>query len=382
MLGREEPQKAFYSFKWWILMLVSVFITVYSLRTSGVVFTLLNIVGSATAAVMFISEDAPLGGIYIFAPNIVSVICRLKLGIFTPLFFIFCMRPAMRIFAFASGYSIAVRFRMRLSSTIALMAFLGVAAYFALMLTYVKADFGRIDIASIRETVSAVSRVFVRDIKDTNGIFKLGNAELESLAVSMNQLFIGIIGVEMLIEAYLTTLAARVIAAVFGYSKLLPVEEHEEIEYVPIQIDENDEIGLDVFVERIKYRWRIELSTVTAAVAAIAYGFVMLFGGNDSLIAVIAAKNILLLICPGLVYVGIRAALGSITGKGRSFFGLKFKIRPGGIMVLLLTVMLLFINRFGVIMILAANGIIDIFSESFRRKDVLRYKDASNDRKE
>ncbi len=93
MLGREEPQKAFYSFKWWILMLISVFITVYSLRTSGVVFALLNIVGSATAAVMFISEDAPLGGIYIFAPNIVSAICQLKLGIFTPLFLFFVCAP-------------------------------------------------------------------------------------------------------------------------------------------------------------------------------------------------------------------------------------------------------------------------------------------------
>ena len=274
------------------------------------------------------------------------------------------------------------------SFAIAFSAALGTLFWLILVALNIKYVAGSIDLPKIRAILdgffeplqSALSSVTIDHGGTSVQIY--GDNEIAAMISTAKRTFIGSLGAIMLIGSYLVTLIARIIAALFGLDRLLPSEVHDEIAFVSCEDDPDD---IDVLVERIKFPWRIEISTVSAVVALAAYGVRMIFRNPEKQLALVTcAENLLILLLPGLVYVGLRAVLMSLFGKSRGMFGFRSREKNPIFAVLLIitAIILLFISPSAPFILFAAGGAVDIFSENFRRAEALHYDDDADDRKE
>ncbi len=285
------------------------------------------------------------------------------------------------------GIWLSVRLGKNRSFAIAFSAALGTIFWLIVAGINIKHITGKLDIEQIRavldaffEPLRAALASVTIDYKG-NGVQVYGDNEIAGMIAIAKRTFIGSLGAVMMIAAYIVTLIARIFAALSGLPSLFPSEEHDEIAFVPVEEDPDD---IDILVERIRFPWRIEISTVSAVVALAAYAVRIIFGHPEkTLTMVTVAENLMILLMPGLVYVGIRAALTSLAGKSRGMFG--FRSRNGNpvfaVLLIIIAAVLFFISPSAPFMLFAANGAVDIFSENFRRAEALHYDDA-DDRKE
>ena len=366
-----------------------------SMKSLGAAGLFIPLAASAVTLVGVLSADGTRSRIIrllsVFLMNLGGVVIAafLDTGSFSDAFVSLAIisLPALFPGVITFGIWLSVRRGKNRSFAIAFSAALGTVFWLIVAGINIKHITGKLDIEQIRavldaffEPLRAALASVTIDYKGT-GVQVYGDNEIAGMIAIAKRTFIGSLGAVMMIASYIVTLIARIFAAFSGLPSLFPSEEHDEIAFVPVEEDPDD---IDILVERIRFPWRIEISTVSAAVALAAYAVRMIFGHPEkTLTMVTVAENLMILLMPGLVYVGIRAAFTSLAGKSRGMFG--FRSRNGNpvfaVLLIIIAAVLFFISPSAPFMLFAANGAVDIFSENFRRAEALHYDDA-DDRKE
>lgn len=286
--------------------------------------------------------------------------------------------PSLFMTILAFGLWFTVRLGKSRASSIAFTASICVILWMLCAAARIRYYTGKLDITTVRAVLDAFFdpvRSMLASIKFDHGDTSMqvySDADIANMINATKRTFIGTLGALMLIAAYLVTAAARIISATFGVFSVFPTEERDEIAIMPT--GENDD-NVGIFVERVRLPWRIEVSTVSAVVAVAAYFVCMLFSDPDrQLAAVTVAENLMILLMPGLVYVGIRSLACGLTGNSRGLFGLRSgrKNPLGSIIIFFMAIVLFFVSPAAPLMLMSLNGVIDIFSENFRRSGASR----------
>ena len=354
---------------------------------------------AATALALFSASDTGLGGM---AASVVSAALILVLALtsgsavdtaaaFLPGLAVYIFRSLVfadrsdgLAMAFISSVSVlfilviafglwsTVKLGQSRAASIAVTAALCVVFWLFCMALRVRSLTGRVDIETIRAVLDAFFEPFRNMLSSIT--FEQGGSTLrlysdtaiDSMINTAKRTFIGSFGAAMLVVVYLSTVCARIISAIFGVFSVFPTAEHDEIAIMPTD-EKNDRVG--IFIEHIRFPWRIEISSVSAVVAVIAYVVCILFSDPDKqLTAVTVAENLMILLMPGLIYVGVRALAYGLSGNSRGLFGLRAKRNSfGTIAIIIAATALFFVSPAAPLTLLALNGVIDIFSENFRR---------------
>ncbi|MBQ8552161.1 MAG: hypothetical protein IJ428_05030 [Clostridia bacterium] len=180
-------------------------------------------------------------------------------------------------------------------------------------------------------------------------------ADIKTALYYYKTLLIGSIVAVMIVWAYLVTLAARLIAEVFGLDKLLPGGLRIGMRAKRTE----DGPMVEMFCEPVK--WRIELDSVSAGVYIAAYVVSVLFASADgTLIPAIAAENLILILSPGFFYCGARDVVLGFRGKA--------SMGRMSALVLIPALLLAFINPSTIAILLCALGVIVTFRENGARR--------------
>ena len=295
--------------------------------------------------------------------------------------------PVLFMTVLAFGLWSTVKLRMNRAASIAFTASLCVIFWLLCAAVRIRAYTGKLDLDTIRAVLDAFFDPFRKVLasitfdNDGSNLQLYSDTDIENMISTAKRTFIGSLGALMLVAAYLVTVAARVVSALCGVFSVFPTEERDEIAIMPN--DDGDSVG--IFVEHIRLPWRIEISTISAVVAVAAYVVCILFQTPEKqLAAVTVAENMLILLMPGLVYVGVRSLIYGLSGNSRGLFGLRpgKKNAFGPIVVAVAAVALFFVSPAAPLILLALNGVIDIFSENFRRASASHIVDDAGDRKE
>lgn len=295
--------------------------------------------------------------------------------------------PALFMTVLAFGIWSTVKLGMNRAASISFTALLCVVFWLLCAAVRIRAYTGKLDLDTIRAVLDAFFDPFRKVLasitfdNDGSNLQLYSDTDIENMISTAKRTFIGSLGALMLVAAYLVTVAARVVSAVCGVFSVFPTEERDEIAIMPN--DDGDSVG--IFVEHIRLPWRIEISTISAVVAVAAYVVCILFQTPEKqLAAVTVAENMLILLMPGLVYVGVRSLVYGLSGNSRGLFGLRpgKKNAFGPIAVAVAAVALFFVSPAAPLILLALNGVIDIFSENFRRASASHIVDDAGDRKE
>ncbi|MBQ8508904.1 MAG: hypothetical protein IJ493_03255 [Clostridia bacterium] len=179
---------------------------------------------------------------------------------------------------------------------------------------------------------------------------------IDTMIYQVKTLLLGSLAAIMVVIAYVTTLTVRIVANIFDVSALLPKGTRIHMRAV-ITPD-----GPTVEITKEKVQWYIQLDNVTAFVFIAAYFVsVLLSDAEGSMLpAAATADNLIVILLPGFVYVGVREiVLGFRDGTSTARIGCS---------VILLSVVLMFVNPMSVFLLLAVVGVASTIRENKRRQ--------------
>lgn len=354
----------------------SVILTLLGVKLGGAFEILSLILASSLMLISSLAAKNILTSVLSFFPGIISYIIYALfvadtsggyISVFLAAF------PALFSVIPTLGIWMALKLKMSRSHAIAFTSVLCVCFLTFILALRIKVYMGVLDVSTVRAVIDAffepieeMLSSLTYDHGSTNIQF-YSDSDIANIINTAKRTLIGTVGAAMLIFVYLVTFASRLILSVFGLSRLFPTDEIHVIAFRPSE--KND---MDICIERIRTHWRIDMSTVGATFAVIAYFTELLFSDPEkNYLIVTVAENILILLLPGLVYVGFRAFMATVTGISRGFFGIlppNGKRKSGRPILFILGIVLFVFSPTVVFLCLAANGVIDIFSESFRKK--------------
>lgn len=371
-----------------ILFAIAAILALFAVEADGFLNIILLIFGSSVMLVSALTAKNTFETVSSLMPGVAAYI----IGFLTSMIYsgdveYALIRALPAVFAILPSLGIwtAMKFNKSRSVSIAFSAFLCVIAVIFSSAVKIKIYIGALDISTVRavldEYFGSIGEMLSNFTYDngTADIQLYNDADIANIVNTAKRTMIGTLGASMLVLSYFVTAAARFIAVVLGVYKIFPTDERDEVTLMPTKD------GVGVYFEHIRSPWRIELSTVSAGVAVAAYFVKMLFSSDDQLTAVTAAENLMILLLPGLVYVGLRAFMMLITGNSRGIFGIRSpgKSTVKAIIFTVIGIAMLIVSPAALLLCLALNGIIDIFSENLRRKSALRVgENNKSDRKE
>ncbi len=196
------------------------------------------------------------------------------------------------------------------------------------------------------------------ETEDFGVALELTSSDFDMFRYYFKTMFLGSVGVLMIIWSYFATLAVRLIAKIFDVSHRIPRGYRARVRAM---ITED---GPKVEVLREDVIWRIQLDNITVAVYIAAYIVSVLFSpkGGFALTAYSVAVNLILILTPGFFYCGVRDIILSF--RGRSATG-RF-----GRIAAIISLVLVFISPASLVLIFSALGVGVTLRENRAQKNI------------
>lgn len=271
------------------------------------------------------------------------------------------MLTALYPLIMAAAVYLTLRMKMGRAASIAAAALCGTVLLLSAFAAAVYSQFGVLNADSINAVLDSIYEPIIEyynnllgEIADEANI-TLAAVDAKKLLYYAKSMLIGSVGAVMIVFAYFITLAARIIASVFGVDDLLPSGLRVGISAKITK----DGPTVEIFREPVK--WRIELDFVSAVVYLVAYAVSVLTASSDNMsLPLMAAENLILILSPGFFYCGARDVVLGLRGKASMGRMSRFILIPAVILSL--------INPSSIIILLCALGVIVTFRENRARR--------------
>ena len=271
------------------------------------------------------------------------------------------MLTALYPIIMAAAVYLTLRMKMGRCVSIASAAFCGTVLLLSAFAASVYSEFGALNaetvnlkLDSIYEPIIEYYNSLLTEISNEANI-TLAAVDTKKLLYYAKSMLLGSIGAVMIVLSYFITLAARIIASVFGADNIFPSGVRVGISAKITK----DGPAVEIFREPV--RWRIELDSVSAAVYLAAYAVSVLFASSENMsLPLMAAENLILILSPGFFYCGARDVVLGLRGKASMGRISRFILIP----VLILSM----INPASIVILLCALGVIVTFRENRARR--------------
>lgn len=200
---------------------------------------------------------------------------------------------------------ITVKAGLGRGASVALASTFAAALFFGSFAIGIIAQYGALN----AETFGAVLDTLFEPTRKAMEEFAAENAELlvgvdiDSIIYYVKSMFIGSVGALMVVLAYLTTLAVRLIAHLFGTSWRLPSSVRV---YIKASVTEE---GPKFEVSHEEVLWRVDIDSVTVGVYIASFAALLIFGALGTEIAEIVctvALNLFIILSPAFIYCALR----------------------------------------------------------------------------
>lgn len=265
----------------------------------------------------------------------------------------------------ATAVCLTLRMRMGRAVSVIAAALPAAVLWFCTFAVTVYSQFGVLSADSVNsmldlmltEPMTAYVEALAEQLGEEGAVL-LNAVNIETLVYYCKSLLIGSITAVMIVWAYLVTLAARIIAGVFGLDVLLPTGLRIGM------LVKRTQDGPTVELFRETVRWRIELDSVSAGVYIAAYLVSMLFASDEgALMPAVVAENLLLMLSPGFFYCGARDVVLGFRGKA--------SMGKMSVLILVPALLLAFINPSVIVILLCAMGVVVTFRENGARRRMI-----------
>lgn len=181
-------------------------------------------------------------------------------------------------------------------------------------------------------------------------------------------MFIGSVGALMVVLAYITTLAVRLIADLFEVSWRLPSSVRV---YIKAAFTED---GPKIDVSHEEVPWRVDIDSVTVGVYIASFAALLIFGALEtrfSELVCTVAGNLFIILSPAFIYCALRDVFLRLRGR----FGKSSKF------TLIILGVLLIINPAAMVLFLCVIGTIAVLRENRARRGTEKIrKDDANEK--
>lgn len=193
------------------------------------------------------------------------------------------------------------------------------------------------------ETFGALLDTLFEPTRKAMEEFAAENAELlvgvdiDGILYYVKSMFIGSVGALMVVLAYLTTLAVRLIADLFGASWRLPSSIRV---YINATVTED---GPKVDISHEEISWRVDIDGVTVGVYIASFAALLIFGAIGTQLSELVctvAVNLFIILSPAFIYCALRDVFLRLRGRfGKSS---KFTLIILGVLLIVNPVTMLF----------------------------------------
>ncbi len=221
---------------------------------------------------------------------------------------------------------------------------------------------GALDITTVTEVLDTVFAPMKEAIAgmtyEENGVEKpiFASSDVSMMMYYIKATIIGSVTATMLMGAYFSTLAVRILASIFGVGWRLP--SSVRVTLMGTMTDEGPKIS----VSQEPVIWRIDIDGVSIAVYIVTY-LTAIFGGINGGMFYTVAMNIFIILSPGFIYCALRSIILGIRKKSPD----RFRIFP-----LILAAVILFVNPTFIVFILCAIGISAAIKDNMARREGMK----------
>ena len=266
------------------------------------------------------------------------------------------------VLAFSLPIWLTVRMGCTRSVSIAICGTIAALLWFFSFALSVISEKGALNINTLTEVLDTV----IAPIKDAlsqityeeNGAEKsfFTSSDISMMLYYIKATLIGSVLAAMIIWAYFSTLAVRILASLFGVAWHLP----RGIRVIVRGTMTKDGPKVDISHEPVL--WRIDIDAVSVWVYIVAY-LGVLFGTFAGGMFYTVVMNVFIMLSPGFIYLALRDMALGFRGKGSS---------KGRFFPIVIGLMLLFINPSLIVFVLCALGIFAALRDNRARREGMR----------